>query len=41
MRLAVERAFKELTGQDAEATFSGWGGTFTRSELAVINQRPL
>ena len=37
MRQAIQKAFKELTGEDAEATFSGWGSSFTAGELHVIN----
>lgn len=37
MQIAVEKAFKEVTGRDAEATFSGWGSQFTPGELAVIS----
>jgi len=35
MRIAVERAYFELTGQHAEFTFSGWGGTLTETEKAA------
>ena len=36
MRLAVQRAYKELTGRDAEFTFSGWGGEFSQAEQEYI-----
>lgn len=37
MREAVQRAFRELTGVDARFTFSGWGGSLTTTERAVVN----
>ena len=36
MRMAVEKAFKEITGVECEAIFSGWGAKFSASELQVI-----
>jgi hypothetical protein len=36
MRAAVEEAFYKVTGQHAEACFSGWGDEFTEGEKAVI-----
>lgn len=39
MRRAVEKAFFELTGQEPDANFSGWGATFNSAELAVINHQ--
>lgn len=39
IRRAVEAAFKEITGVDAEFCFSGWGGTLTEGELAVVENR--
>lgn len=39
MRDAVQSAFMALTGECAEACFSGWGDKFTESELAVIENR--
>ncbi len=36
MREAVQRAYKEITGQDADVCFSGWGGKFTEHELAEL-----
>lgn len=37
MRMAVEGAFRRLTDADARACFSGWGGHFTPTEQAVID----
>jgi len=39
MRAAIEKAFIDITGQDAEFTFSGWGGELEESELAVVEDR--
>lgn len=39
MRRAVERAFRELAGDDAAACFSGWGEQFTEAEIAAIENR--
>ena len=39
MRMAVKEAFRAITGEDAEACFSGWGDTFTEGELACIENR--
>lgn len=36
MRKAVEQAFRNLTGKDAEFCFSGWGGKLTRLQLNVV-----
>ena len=35
MRKAVQRAFRELTGRDADYVFSGWGAALTEGEHAV------
>lgn len=40
MREAVARAFKELTGMDAEVIFSGWGDELTEDELIVLGYSP-
>ncbi len=32
LRKAIQKAFKEITGEDAEVCFSGWGGEFTEDE---------
>lgn len=37
MRMAVEKAFKEITGLDAEFCFSGWGAELTDAEKRVID----
>lgn len=39
MRKAVQKAFEELTGSDADFTFSGWGNQLDESELAVVEDR--
>ena len=39
MREAVERAYREITGRDAEFTFSGWGSDLTEGERAVVEDR--
>jgi hypothetical protein len=39
MRQAVQDAFAQLTGQDAEFCFSGWGGELTEPERAVVENR--
>lgn len=39
MRLAVEAAFKQLTGDDPEFNFSGWAGKLTEVERAVVQDR--
>ncbi len=37
MRRAVAKAYFEITGQEAEFLFSGWGASLTKVEKAVIN----
>lgn len=37
MRMAVEKAFKEITGLECDFNFSGWGAELTELEKAVIN----
>ncbi len=37
LRDAVAKAYKRLTGRDANFLFSGWGGTLTESERAVVS----
>lgn len=37
MRLAVAKAYKEITGCDANFCFSGWGSKLTKLELLIIN----
>ena len=39
MRVAVQRAFHELTGANPEFVFSGWGSALTEPELAVVEDR--
>lgn len=39
MREAVAQAFEQLTGQQAEFTFSGWGSQLTELERAVVENR--
>lgn len=36
MRLAVEKAYFELTGKYPDGIFSGWGEEFSSSEKSVI-----
>jgi hypothetical protein len=36
MRAAVQDAFRNVTGEEAQVTFSGWGAEFTPQEIAVI-----
>lgn len=38
MREAVARAFREITGREAEFCFSGWAGELTEAELAVVEE---
>jgi len=41
MRRAIQRAFEEVTGSEHAFTFSGWGGSLTEGERAVVeNRRP-
>ncbi len=37
MREAVQRAYREITGVDAEFTFSGWAGELDEYERAVVS----
>lgn len=39
MRQAIEAAYLELTGQEAEFTFSGWRHELTEPERAVVENR--
>lgn len=39
MRQAVKRAFREVVGEDAEFTFSGWSASLTENEMAVVENR--
>lgn len=39
MRDAARRAYRELTGREAEFCFSGWAAELTEGELAVVENR--
>ena len=39
MRMAVQRAYRELTGQDDSFCFSGWGAELTELERDVVKER--
>ena len=39
MRESIRAAYKCLTGREADFVFSGWGGTISESERAVIENR--
>jgi hypothetical protein len=39
MRTAIRHAFREITGSDEEFLFSGWGGSLTEPERAVVENR--
>lgn len=39
MREAVERAYQEITGEESEFLFSGWGAELTEGERAVVENR--
>lgn len=39
MRNAVAMAYHELTGEDPEFIFSGWGAVLTEPERAVVEDR--
>ena len=36
MRQAIAKAFIEITGQEPEFLFSGWGGQLSKYEMAVV-----
>ena len=38
LREAVQKAYRQLTGIDAEFTFSGWGAKLTEHERDVVDQ---
>lgn len=40
MRHAVEKAFLDLTGEEPQACFSGWGSEFTAHERAIAEGYP-
>lgn len=39
MRKAIARAYKEITGEDPQFIFSGWGAELTEDERAVVEDR--
>jgi hypothetical protein len=39
MRIAILKAYKEVTGKEAEFLFSGWGAKLDKYELAVLRMR--
>lgn len=39
MREAIARAYREITGNDPDFIFSGWGGELTEGERAVVEDR--
>jgi len=39
MRCAIEKAFRSVTGVDAEFCFSGWSAKLTEPEMAVVENR--
>lgn len=39
MQEAVRKAYRELTGREPTFTFTGWGGSLTESERAVVEDR--
>lgn len=39
MREAVERAYREITGEDPKFIFSGWGAELDEGERAVVENR--
>lgn len=40
MRSAIQRAFREVTGVDAQFCFSGWGAKLVEAERACVENRP-
>ena len=38
LRNAVAKAYRELTGQDDDFIFSGWGGELTEGERALVEE---
>lgn len=40
MRIAIQKAFREVTGVDAEFTFSGWNAQLTEAEKNVVLKKP-
>ena len=40
MRRAVQECFSRLSGYEADFCFSGWSGSLTEGERAVVEKRP-
>ena len=40
MRQAIQRAFRDVTGTNSAYCFSGWGGSLTEGQRAVVENRP-
>lgn len=40
MREAITRAYRKITGSEPGFLFSGWGGTLTEPQRAVVEDRP-
>lgn len=38
MRMAVEEAYKRITGRESDFLFSGWGASLTENERIVIDE---
>ena len=38
MRQAIQRAYRELTGQDPKFIFSGWAGELTTYEREIVGE---
>lgn len=39
MRQAIKRAYREITGKDAEFVFSGWSAKLTPGQRAVVDSQ--
>lgn len=39
MRIAVAKAYREITGQDPRFLFSGWGGELSKAERDVVEEK--
>jgi len=39
MRMAIAKAYKEITGKEPEWIFSGWGAELIECEIAVVEDR--
>lgn len=40
MRNAIRQAYKELTGEEPQFIFSGWGGKLTKIEREIVSEKP-